>query len=95
MSRADRRPAYLSRASLAHEIDCAESTIDEMVKRGVLPRPIKLSAGCVRWSWEAVVIALASLKDSAPGSSGIMPSDPFMRGALHVTQRKEARCEPA
>ena len=32
-------PAYLSRSTLAAELDCAESTVDEMAKRGVLPLP--------------------------------------------------------
>jgi len=95
MSDAARPSAYLSRASLARELDCSQSTIDEMVKRAVLPVPIRLSPGCVRWCWEDVVTALASLKDSARGSNGIVPSDPFMRGALNVTQTKEGRRESA
>ena len=41
-------------------MDCAESTVDEMVKRGVLPKPLRLSSGCVRWCWNDVVIALKS-----------------------------------
>lgn len=55
------RAAYLSRASLAAALEISESTVDEMVRRGVLPRPVKLSAGCVRWRWESVDRALASL----------------------------------
>lgn len=52
---------YLSRASLAAALEISESTVDEMVRRGVLPRPVKLSSGCVRWRWESVDRALASL----------------------------------
>jgi predicted DNA-binding transcriptional regulator AlpA len=48
---------YLSRASLAHALDIAESTVDEMVRRGVLPPPIRLSPGCVRWCWADVEVA--------------------------------------
>ncbi len=95
MSDAERPPAYVSRASLGRELDCSQSTIDEMVKRAVLPQPVRLSPGCVRWCWEDVVTALASLKDSASGSSGIVPPDPFMRGALNVTKIKEGRRESA
>jgi predicted DNA-binding transcriptional regulator AlpA len=29
-------------------MNLAESTVDVMVRRGVLPKPVKLSAGCVR-----------------------------------------------
>ena len=48
---------YLSRASLAEALDMAESTVDEMVKRGILPAPIKLSTGCVRYCWAEVETA--------------------------------------
>lgn len=53
--------SYLSKPSLATELDVSESTVDEMVRRGVLPRPVRLSAGCVRWRWADVDMALASL----------------------------------
>lgn len=76
-----RPPAYPSRAQLAYELDMAESTVDEMVKRGVLPGPIKLSTGCVRWVWADVVTALASLKAS-PG--GTPAQDAYTRGAQNV-----------
>jgi predicted DNA-binding transcriptional regulator AlpA len=87
----DRPSAYLSRASLAHELDMAESTVDEMVRRGVLPKPVKLSSGCVRWSWTAVEQALASL--SGAGDDG---GDPYMKGAKNAAKdAPEGRREPA
>lgn len=78
----DRPPSYLSCASLARELDVSESTVTEMVKRGVLPKPIKLSSGTVRWRWAAVEIALASLADGADGQAS---TDPFMVGVKNVT----------
>lgn len=54
------RPAYLSRSSLAAELQIGESTLDEMVRRGVVPPPVRLSSGCVRWRWESVDQALAA-----------------------------------
>ncbi len=57
---------YLSRASLATALQISESTVDEMVRRGVLPRPVRLSSGCVRWRWASVDQALASL--AVPGN---------------------------
>lgn len=78
----ERPPAYLSCASLARELDVSETTVHEMVRRGVLPRPIKLSSGCVRWCWADVQMALASL------SGGKMPeanNDPFIAGARNAT----------
>jgi predicted DNA-binding transcriptional regulator AlpA len=81
------RPDYLSRSRLALALDMAESTVDEMVRRGVLPKPLKLSAGCVRWCWKDVDTALASLKDGANNA----PNDPFMAGVSNVTRIEEKR----
>src|SRR5262245_24980697 len=57
-----RGAAYLSRASLAAALDTSVSTVDELVRRGILPRPIKLSDRCVRFRWETVDQALVSLQ---------------------------------
>jgi predicted DNA-binding transcriptional regulator AlpA len=89
-----RPPSYLSRASLATELDCAESTVDEMVKRGVLPAPLRLSTGCVRWRWADVETALASLKN-VRASDGTESSDPYIRGIANVPHIKEGRLESA
>lgn len=85
MSRPDlTRPAsYLSRASLARELDISESTVDEMVRRGVLPQPVRLSSGCVRWAWHAVEAALASLDETGN-------ADPFMMGAANAAKTARA-----
>jgi predicted DNA-binding transcriptional regulator AlpA len=77
-----RPPAYLSRSTLARELDVAESTVDEMVKRGVLPPPIRLSAGCVRWEWKEVETALGSLK----GKANPAEADPYLTGVKNVTE---------
>jgi predicted DNA-binding transcriptional regulator AlpA len=73
-------PAYLSRASLARELDCSESTIDELVRRGVIPPPIRLSSGCLRWRWADVDLAL---KNYAAGNGG---EDPISRGIRNAAQ---------
>jgi predicted DNA-binding transcriptional regulator AlpA len=75
--------AYLSCASLARELDVSETTVNEMVRRGVLPKPYKLSAGCVRWRWSEVEAALASLK---PGTHPA--PDPYLAGAQNATNSK-------
>lgn len=79
---AARPPAYLSCASLARELDVSETTIHEMVRRGVLPQPIKLSAGCVRWCWTDVQLALASLSGGKVQEAN---TDPFLKGARNAT----------
>jgi predicted DNA-binding transcriptional regulator AlpA len=75
---ANRPPLYMSRKDLAWELSISESTIDELVRTGVIPPATKLTPGCVRWSWTAVEMALASLASSPDDS------DPFMTGARNA-----------
>jgi predicted DNA-binding transcriptional regulator AlpA len=72
-------PAYLSRASLAEQLDCAVSTVDELVKRGVLPKPFHLSSGCVRWRWADVEVAIGTL-------NGATERDPYLAGVNNATK---------
>lgn len=86
-------PAYLSRSTLAAQLDMSESTVDEMVRRGVLPRPLRLSNGCVRWSWSAVETALASLAGNGQHTT---PEDPYLARIKDASKAKaESRREPA
>lgn len=78
----DRPPSYVSCATLARELDVSETTVHEMVRRGVLPQPVKLSTGCVRWSWADVQMALGSL---SAGRVTETANDPFLAGARHAT----------
>jgi len=73
---------YVSRATLASLLDCSESTVDEWVRRGIIPRPIRLPTGAVRWYWPSVLAALNSLGTEP----GISESDPFLVGIKNVTQ---------
>lgn len=59
----------LSKASLARALDISESTVDELVRRGVLPRPMRFSGGCVRWRLASVERALASIEGSGEHAS--------------------------
>lgn len=79
-----RPPSYLSCATLARELDMSESTVRDMVDRGVLPRPVKLSGGCVRWAWADVQSALGGVAAVGAGAS----SDPYLMGAAHATSPK-------
>jgi predicted DNA-binding transcriptional regulator AlpA len=75
---ANRPPSFMSRAELAWELSISESTVDELVRRGVIPPAMKLTPGCVRWSWAAVEMALARLAGTADDG------DPFMTGARNA-----------
>jgi predicted DNA-binding transcriptional regulator AlpA len=79
-----RPPSYVSRRTLADELDCAESTIDELVRRGILPRPVHLSSGRVRWCWDDVIASLAPLK-----SGSATETDPYLSGARNATRQEK------
>jgi predicted DNA-binding transcriptional regulator AlpA len=79
---------YLSKASLARALEISESTVDELVRRGVLPRPARLSSGCVRWRWEMVDYALASM---IPGSNAAAQDDADAGVELVIQAAKERR----
>jgi excisionase family DNA binding protein len=79
-----RPPAYLSCASLARELDCSKSTVHELVRRGVLPHPMRFSGGTVRWRWADVETALHSLnREMEPYAC-----DPFVEGLKNVSTKK-------
>lgn len=71
-----RPPSYVSKATLAAELDMSESTVDSYVKRGLLPKPIKWDCGSVRWCWADVSAILTS--------RAIGDNDKFMEGVANV-----------
>lgn len=79
----DRPPSFVSCATLARELDVSETTVYEMVRRGILPKPAPLSKGCVRWRWADVEQAIGSLAGPAAPDD---PDDPYMAGARNAAQ---------
>jgi predicted DNA-binding transcriptional regulator AlpA len=73
---AARPPSYMSRKELAWELSVSESTVDELVRRGTIPAPTRLTDSCVRWWWPAVEAALANVAGTADDG------DPYMAGAI-------------
>jgi len=71
----DRPPSFPSKATLAAELDISESTVDEWVKRGIIPKPIR-RGGAVRWNWAQVAASL--------DASDKANTDPFMKGLNNV-----------
>ena len=57
--RREQPPPYVSREELAWELSISENSVDEMVRRGVLPSPARQSVRGPRWSWRSVETALA------------------------------------
>lgn len=78
---------YLTRAALAKALMIGESTVDDMVRRGVIPRPVKLSSGCVRWRWETVDRALASLQ----GAGEAVQNDDIQAGISRALEAAKGR----
>ena len=85
--------AYLSRKSLATQLEIGESTVDEMVRRGVLPKPVRLSAGCVRWRWESVDRALLSLGGESPEQSVDADMRDAVRRAIEAAKLRNGHAE--
>ncbi|WP_194285873.1 AlpA family transcriptional regulator [Brucella sp. 2280] len=75
----DRPPSYLSKTRLATELDISETTVDDYVRRGLLPKPVRLG-GSVRWSWIQVQ---ALLEAHAPNAQS---GDAFMDRVNNVAQ---------
>jgi predicted DNA-binding transcriptional regulator AlpA len=64
-------PLYMSKETLAHALDCSKSTIEEMVRRRVIPTPIRMSSGCLRWRWADVDAALRAHGAPQPMLDGV------------------------
>lgn len=73
-----RPPSYVSKATLAAELDMSESTVDDYVRRGIFPRPLKLG-GSVRWCWADVQASLS------PMAGQHSDNDPFTEGLKNVS----------
>lgn len=83
-----RPPAYVNIKTLAAELEISESQVYSLVNAGVLPKPIRLTSGCVRWSWDAVRVALDSM---ASGNTAADDADPFMRGIENAAKTQKDR----
>ncbi len=80
-----RRPSYLSAKTLARELDVSESKVYALVRSGILPKPVKLSPGCVRWSWAKVQAALYALEHAEPET----PHDPYMEAIRRYVRQSD------
>lgn len=72
-------PAYVNIRTLASQLEIGETQVYSLVRQGVLPKPLKLSAGCVRWSWSSVQAALASLEEGRQSDEEEVDHDPIMK----------------
>ena len=71
----DRPPSFVSKATLAAELDISASTVDEWVRRGILPKPIRRGSS-VRWCWADISASLSARTGT--------DEDQFMTGIENV-----------
>lgn len=80
-------PAYLSRQLLAEMLSVSESTVDEMVRRGVIPPARQWLDRTYRWRWADVEMALEGY---GVGGGG----DPYSAGVRNAQTAKGGGIAP-
>ncbi len=70
---------YVSAETLAQLLDCSKTTVHGYVRRGILPRPIRIGE-LVRWRWVDVEKAIECLEAGDDYSHADTCSDPYLEG---------------
>ena len=89
-SRKNRRtpyaPDYVSADTLARRLDCSKTTVHGYVRRGILPKPVRIG-DLVRWRWGDVekCIELLEAGDDCHANA----DDPYLAG-IEYGSAKEA-----
>ena len=78
-------PEYASAKTLAHRLDCSETTIHKYVRRGLLPKPLNIGE-LVRWRWTDVERSIDELE--AEGNPSADTRDPYLVGIEHAATEK-------
>lgn len=52
-------PDYVSAQTLAYRLDCSRSTVDDYVRRGLLPTP-RIIGNLQRWRWSEIEAWIAN-----------------------------------
>ena len=52
-------PDYVSAETLAYRLDCSRSTVDDYVRRGLLPTP-RIIGNLQRWRWSEIEAWIAN-----------------------------------
>lgn len=69
-------PDYVSAQTLAYRLDCSRSTVDDYVRRGLLPGPIRVG-GMQRWRWSDIETWIAQSEGQGRDKE---ENDPYIRG---------------
>jgi predicted DNA-binding transcriptional regulator AlpA len=77
---------YLSKSEVAEAIGVSPSTVDQLVKQGKLPPPARITPSLLRWRWEMVDQALASLIPGSNASLGDQDAEGVRRAIESATR---------
>lgn len=79
-------PDFVSAETLAYRLDCSRSTIDDYVRRGLLPAP-QFVGNLQRWRWSDVEawIAVRSGLGDADSNASNDEEDAYFAGVKRVT----------
>jgi predicted DNA-binding transcriptional regulator AlpA len=80
-------PDYVSAETLAYRLDCSRSTVDDYVRRGLLPKPQSVG-NLQRWRWsdvEAWIAASNSRRDEVNPARTPEAEDPYFAGVKRAT----------
>jgi predicted DNA-binding transcriptional regulator AlpA len=76
----------MSAETLAYRLDCSRSTVDDYVRRGLLPTP-RIIGNLHRWCWSEVEVWIArhgAVRDQL-ASHHADEDDPYSLGVKRVT----------
>jgi predicted DNA-binding transcriptional regulator AlpA len=68
---------YCSAETVAARLDCSKTTVHHYVRRGLLPRPIRIG-DLVRWKWTDVADRIESFATGAESHAD--HEDPYLQG---------------
>ena len=80
-------PDYVSAETLAYRLDCSRSTVDDYVRRGLLPTP-KIIGNLRRWRWseiEAWIANQCAIRGQLGSRDADEEDDPYSLGVKRVT----------
>lgn len=85
-------PDFVTADTMAYRLDCSRSTVDDYVRRGLLPKPLTVGAGLPRWYWPEVLefIRVQNMVASESASPPCCDGDKFEEGVQRVREAASA-----
>jgi predicted DNA-binding transcriptional regulator AlpA len=80
-------PDYVSAETLAYRLDCSRSTVNDYVRRGLLPTP-RIIGNLQRWRWSEIETWIASqdaIRYELGSGNEDDEDDPYSLGVKRLT----------